>query len=73
MDLTSQYCPERRDLEKSSWNLVSKLTALTEQLMMLIGKSHTEFMATKARCEHVKQEILESYDRLLAHRTAHGC
>ena len=73
MDFLSKYCPERRELEQSSWNLVIKLAVLTEQLVMLIGKNHTEFMAMKSRCENVEQEIVEFNDRLRAHRAAHGC
>lgn len=73
MDFLSKYCPERRKLEQSSWKLVSKLSVLTEELVKLIGKNHTEFMATKGRCENVKEQIHESRDRLRAHRVAHGC
>ena len=73
MDVRSEYCRERRELEQSSWSLVGKLSVLTEQLMMLIGKDHTQFMAAKARCENMKREILESHDRLRTHRAAHGC
>ena len=73
MDLISEYCPERKHLEDCSWKLVNTLSALTDRLMMLIGKDHREFMTTKARCRGVKREIIESRDRLLAHRAAHGC
>jgi hypothetical protein len=73
VDFTSEYCPERRRLEQRSWNLVSKLSTLTEQLMMLIGKDHTEFIATKAMCVSVRREVLDSRNVLLAHRSAHGC
>ncbi len=73
MDLTCQYCPERRTLERCNWGLVSKLALFTEQLMKLIGKDHWEFMATRTRCENMKHEILESRARLCAHRAAHGC
>lgn len=73
MDLTSEYCPERKRLERHSWDLVSRLAVLTDRLMKLIGKDHREFMAAKNRCAGVKRQILESQDRLLAHRSAHGC
>jgi len=73
MDFPSTYCSERRKLERSSWKLVSKLSVLTEQLLMLIGKDRTEFKAAKTRCENVKKEVLDSHDRLRAHRAVHGC
>ena len=73
MDLTSEYCPERKHLEKCSWKLVDTLSVLTDRLMKLIGKDHAEFMTTKASCAGLKLEILEYRDRLLAHRAAHGC
>jgi len=73
MDLTSAYCSERKRLEKCSWNLVSTLSALTERLMRLVGKDHTEFLMTKAKCAGVQRKILESHERLRTHRSAHGC
>jgi len=73
MDLTSAYCSERKRLENYSWKLVSTLSALTERLMMLVGKDHTEFRMTKAKCAGVQREILESRERLRTHRSAHGC
>lgn len=73
MDLSSAYCPERRRLEQSNWDLVSMLSALAERLFRLIGKDHTQFMATKAECVDMRREVLDSRDRLLAHRAAHGC
>ena len=73
MDLTSEYCPQRKHLEECSWKLISTLSTLTDRLVMLVGKDHTEFMATKVRCVDVKLEILHSRCQLLAHRFAHGC
>ena len=73
MDLTSAYCSERKRLEKYSWKLVSTLSALTERLMMLVGKDPTEFLMTLAKCAGVQSEILESRERLRTHRSAHGC
>jgi len=73
MDLTSAYCSERKRLENYSWKLVSTLSALTERLMMLVGKDHAEFRMTKAKCAGVQREILESRERLRTHRSAHGC
>jgi hypothetical protein len=73
MDFTAAYCPERKHLEHCNWNLISALSVLTERLFMLVGKDHAEFLVTKTRCTDVRREILESHDRLLAHRCAHGC
>jgi len=73
MDLTSAYCSERRRLETCSWELVSTLHGLTERLLRLVGKDHTEFLMTKAKCAGVQREILESHERLRTHRSAHGC
>ena len=73
MNLTSEYCPERKHLEQFSWHLVSMLTALTDRLMALVGKDHAEFLITKDKCARVKLDLIESHDRLRAHRSAHGC
>ena len=73
MDFTLEYCPQRKHLEESNWKMVSTLCILTDRLLMLVGKDHAEFMATKAKCADVKLEILWFCDRLQAHRFLHGC
>ena len=73
MDLTTRYCPERRDLEEHSWNLVSRLSVLTDRLMNLIGKDRQQFLATRVMCTSVRQEIAVSKKQLEQHRAAHRC
>jgi len=73
MNVSSEYCPERKRLEHCSWDLVSTLQVLTDRLMTLIGKDHAEFLITRDKCADVKLEIIESNGRLRAHRSAHGC
>ena len=73
MTLTSEYCREKKHLEQCSWYLVSKLHALTDRLMALVGKDHAEFLITKDKCARVKLDLIESHDRLRAHCSAHGC
>lgn len=73
MDFISQYCPERKLLEQCTLGLVDMLSVNAEQLMMLIGRNHAQFMATKASCSELRLQILQSHNRLLVHRAAHGC
>lgn len=73
MDFTSDYCSERKHLERCAWELVSKLSVLTDRLMRLIGKDHGEFIVAKVNCTEVKLEVVEARDRLVAHRAVHGC
>lgn len=73
MDLTYQYCPERYRLELCNCNLVTALFSRTQRLITLIGKDHTEFMATKASCAETRQQIVEVRDLVRAHRAEHGC
>lgn len=73
MDLTSQYCPDRRNLEERVWVLVSRLSASTGQLLNLIGKNHQVFLSAKADCGQTRDEIIELRRQLDGHRFAHGC
>ena len=72
MDLTSQYCQLRRDIEERSWVLVSRLSMLTECLNRLIGQ-HAAFRDMKLQCAEVRQEIAASNLLLKKHRAAHRC
>lgn len=73
MDFISQYCPERKLLEQSTLDLVDLLSASAERLIILVGRNHAQFMATKAGCSELRLQILQSHNRLLVHRAAHGC
>jgi hypothetical protein len=72
-DPVSQYCPTRRNLEHNAFNLVSRLAALTERLLQLIGRDHTAFVDTKAECVSVREVFVEARHELDKHRLAHGC
>jgi len=72
MDVNSQYCPARRDIEERSWVLVSKLAKLSSQLLNLLG-NHQAFAETKDECAHVRTEFTELAQRLQSHRLLHRC
>ena len=72
MDLASQYCPTRREIEERSWVLVTRLSCLSSRLLDLIG-DHLAFDATKGECADLRTEITELGRRLHAHRSAHNC
>lgn len=73
MDLTFQYCPDRRILEEKVWVLASRLSTLTGRLLALTGKDHQVFLLAKDDCSHTHAEIFELRRELTAHRFAHGC
>lgn len=73
MDLTSQYCPDRRNLEEKVWVLASRLSTLTGRLLSLTGKNHQIFLSAKADCSDTHAEIVGLRQDLKAHRLAHGC
>lgn len=72
-DPLTQYCPVRRNLEQRNYNLVSRLSALTDRLMRLIGSDHTAFAAAKLECRCVRDEVSEVRREVAEHRLAHGC
>jgi hypothetical protein len=69
----AHYCPARRNLEESSWRLVSQLAALTSRLPALVGFNHQAFMAIKDSCTEKRAQLSESHRQLLVHRLDHGC
>lgn len=73
MDFTSQYCPDRRNLEENLWVLSTRLFGLSGRLLKLVGKDHTAFTSTKDECQETRAEIVELKSQLTAHRLAHGC
>ena len=73
MDLTSQYCPDRRNLEEKAWALASRLFLLNERLLTLIGMDHRAFLSAKAECVETTAEIAQLRNRLAKHRLLHGC
>lgn len=73
MDTTTQYCPIRKDLEKRSWKLVSKLSSLSPRLMVSAGIDHKVFNETTAELRETRAEIVEIRQQLEAHRSKHGC
>lgn len=73
MDLTCQYCPDRRNLEERVWVLVSRLSALTGRLLDLVGKNHQVFLSAQADCGHTRDEIIELRRQLQGHRSVHHC
>ncbi len=73
MDFSLSYCPERRTLEERGWNLVDRLAVLAHRLLLLAGVDHDDFVATKAMCAEVRDEIAAARERVLQHRADHGC
>lgn len=73
MDLTTQYCANRRNLEENVWVRVSRLSALTSRLLNLIGKDHRDFILTQIACSDARADIVDLRRRLDTHRLAHHC
>lgn len=73
MDLTVQYCPDRRNLEEMCWIRVSRLSSLTGRLLGLVGKDRQAFGLAQTACGEAKADIVESREQLDTHRSAHGC
>jgi hypothetical protein len=73
MDLTVQYCPDRRNLEEKVWVLVSRLSALTGRLLGLVGKDHQTFALTQTACTEARADIVVFRQQLDIHRAAHRC
>jgi CDP-diacylglycerol pyrophosphatase len=73
MDLTTQYCPIRRNLEKRNWNLVSRWSSLSVGLIGSAGRDYRAFNAASAKCKKARVEIRELRKQLEAHRAEHGC
>jgi hypothetical protein len=73
MDLTTQYCPDRRNLEENVWVRVSDLSTLTGRLLKLIGKDHRDFLLTQIACGDAKADIVDFRRQLDTHRLAHRC
>lgn len=73
MDFTAQYCPCRRDLEEQVWVQVSHLSALTGQLLGLVGKDHRTFSLKRTACSDARAGIVDFRRKLDTHRSAHGC
>ena len=72
-DALTQYCPVRRNLEEHTYNLVTRLAALTDRLLRLIGGNHKEFLETKGECAEVRSQVVDGRRELSEHRRTHGC
>ena len=74
MDFTHTYCSTRRDLEETSWLLVSKLASVSGYLLKLVGsKNPLAFAATKLECTDLRERIDTARTALEQHRSGHGC
>jgi hypothetical protein len=73
MDVATDYCAIRSELEDNACNLTAKLFELTQRLHRLVGKDHHEFLATRAACVKATNQLSESRNRLEEHRIRHGC
>jgi hypothetical protein len=73
VDLKSQYCPARGNLEGRLWALATRLSTSTGKLLNLVGKDHVLFLSMKDDCRETQAEIVELRQKLADHRLHHGC
>jgi hypothetical protein len=67
------YCRSRRDLEQLLWTLSSRLSAVTERLVSSIGRNHETFLIAQSDCAEIRAEISQLRQRMVEHRSLHGC
>lgn len=72
-DRLTQYCPVRRNLEQSGFDLVSRLAILTDRLLRLTGRDRNAFAEVKTQCLNMRAQAEGARKKLAAHRVAHGC
>ena len=72
-DPATQFCPMRRNLEERNYNLVDRLSVLTDRLLQLIGHNHGQFLAIKTECAQVRMVMVYVQRELAEHRYEHGC
>ncbi len=67
------YCPIRKQLERRSQILLSRLVAVNDRLVELIGGDRTGFDEATAECHNLHTNIREARRDAQEHRLAHGC
>jgi hypothetical protein len=73
MDLKSESCPIKRELQERSFVLVSQLSTLTVRLGQVAGRSREEFQPALAACQLIRKEVADSRRRIMEHLIAHRC
>jgi hypothetical protein len=73
MDLKSESCPVKRELQEQSFILVGQLSALIVRVGQLAGRSREEFQPALAACQLMRKEVADSRQRIVEHRSAHKC
>lgn len=73
MDIKTEFCTTRSNLEDRCLTLVSRLFVSSTRLATLVGRDHKAFQAARAECQRTRKELSDSRKRVIEHRIAHGC
>jgi hypothetical protein len=60
-------------MEQLLWTLSSRLSVLTERLVSSIGRNHEELLIAQSDCAEIRAEISHLRQRIVEHRSLHGC